>query len=233
MTHRQRSAGFGVGAYRLHAARAELVYLRPSARSSLPLAYRGSVNFDAFKAKTSPREPTAVQDAFLENQSALKRFISRFFCSVQDVEDVAQETFLRAYRAESGKSIAQPKAFLFRIAKHIALTQLSSKSHQSTEYLEDLGASETPIGAGSLDDEVAADQTMGLRCEAMAALTPHCRRVYMLRKVHGMSQKEIASSLGIAVSTVEKHLIKGAAECDRYIRGRHGAEGRASLQGNS
>ena len=69
-------------------------------------------------------EPTAVEDAFLENQSALKRFISRFFRSVQDVEDVAQETFLRAYRAESGKSIAQPKAFLFRIAKHIALNQL-------------------------------------------------------------------------------------------------------------
>jgi RNA polymerase sigma factor (sigma-70 family) len=173
-------------------------------------------------------EPTAVQDAFLENQSALKRFISRFFRSVQDVEDVAQETFLRAYRAESGKSIAQPKAFLFRIAKHIALNQLSRRSHQVTEYLEDLGDSDVLIGAGSLEDEVAAHQAVGLHCEAIAALTPHCRRVYMLRKVHGMSQKEIASSLGIAVSTVEKHLIKGVAECGRYIRGRHGAEPRVS-----
>ena|SRR3984885_5109605 len=210
MTHRQRSAGFEASAYGFGCARAELVYMGPTVASSAPM------------------EPTAVQDAFLENQSALKRFISRFFRSVQDVEDVAQETFLRAYRAESGKSIAQPKAFLFRIAKHIALNQLSRRSHQVTEYLEDLGDSDVLIGAGSLEDEVAAHQAVGLHCEAIAALTPHCRRVYMLRKVHGMSQKEIASSLGIAVSTVEKHLIKGVAECGRYIRGRHGAEPRAS-----
>jgi RNA polymerase sigma factor (sigma-70 family) len=199
-----------------------------AAGAGAPMAYPGNINFGAFKAKIPRREPTAVQDAFLENQSALKRFISRFFRSVQDVEDVAQETFLRAYRAESGKSIARPKAFLFRIAKHIALNQLSRKSRQITDYLEDLGDSDVIIGVDSLEDEMVAHQAVGLHCEAIAALTPHCRRVYMLRKVHGMSQKEIASSLGIAVSTVEKHLIKGVAECGRYIRGRHGAERRAS-----
>jgi DNA-directed RNA polymerase specialized sigma24 family protein len=43
----------------------------------------------------------------------------------------------------------------------------------------------------------------------------------MMRKVDGMSHKEIAGHLGIAVSTVEKHLIKGIAECDRYIRERN------------
>jgi RNA polymerase sigma factor (sigma-70 family) len=179
------------------------------------------MTFATLKAKTPPRRSTAVQDAFLKNQTALKRFISRFFRNVQDVEDVAQEAFLRAYSAENGRDIEQPRAFLFRIAKHIALNQLSRKSRQITDYLEDLNSPDVLLGEGSVEEEFAARQTLGLHCEAVATLPPHCRRVYMMRKVHGMSHKEIAGHLGIAVSTVEKHLIKGIAECDRYIRERN------------
>jgi RNA polymerase sigma factor (sigma-70 family) len=179
------------------------------------------MTFATLKAKTPPRSSTAVQDAFLKNQTALKRFISRFFRNVQDVEDVAQEAFLRAYSAENGRDIEQPKAFLFRIAKHIALNQLSRKSRQITDYLEDLSSSDVLLVEGSVEEEFAARQTLGLHCEAVATLPPHCRRVYMMRKVHGMSHKEIAGHLGIAVSTVEKHLIKGIAECDRYVRERN------------
>lgn len=39
-----------------------------------------------------------------------------------------------------------------------------------------------------------------------------------MRKVYGMPHKEIASRLGISVSTVEKHLIKGVEQCDGYVR---------------
>jgi len=63
-----------------------------------------------------------------------------------------------------------------------------------------------------------ARETLGIHCEAVAGLPPQCRRVYLMRKVYGMSHKEIAGQLGIAVSTVEKHLIKGVKLCDRYVR---------------
>ena len=44
--------------------------------------------------------------------------------------------------------------------------------------------------------------------------------VYLLRKVQGFSHKEIAVEMGIAVNTVEKHLMKAVAQCDRYVRER-------------
>jgi|SRR5579872_1419309 len=182
------------------------------------------------KTKTAARGVTAVQAAFLSNQAALRRFIWRFFRNVQDVEDIAQETFLRAYCAENDRKIERPRSFLFRIARHVALNQLARKSHQITEYLEDLTSSDVLPEEGSVEDEVAAGQTLGLHCEAVAALTPHCRRVYMMRKVDGLSHREIASRLGIAVSTVEKHLIKGVAECDRYVRQRNEPQRRIALR---
>jgi RNA polymerase sigma-70 factor (ECF subfamily) len=129
---------------------------------------------------------------------------------------------------EQGREIKQPKSFLFRIAKHIALTQLTQKSRQITSYLADIDmegfeGSDVIEVVGSTEDEVVGREALGVHCEAVATLPPQCRQVYLLRKVHGLSHKEIAAHLGIAVSTVEKHLIKGVEICDRYVQQRTGA----------
>ena len=68
-----------------------------------------------------------VLSAYKIHVDALRRFISRFV-GKHDVEDVVQEAFLRAYNAESGKPIEQPKSYLVRIAKHVALNQLRQRS---------------------------------------------------------------------------------------------------------
>jgi len=77
---------------------------------------------------------SAVSVAFIENNTFLKKFLMRFFSEQQDIEDVAQEAYLRAYVAEQHKNIEQPKAYLFRVAKNIALTKLTKKSRQITDY---------------------------------------------------------------------------------------------------
>lgn len=169
---------------------------------------------------------TPVYDAYTRHGSSLKRFIGRFMRNSSDIEDIAQEAFLRAYTVERGRPIEQPKSFLFRIAKHLALSQLTRKSRQITEYIEDSEDSSVIQMDHSAEEEVSARQILGLHCEAVAELPPQCREVYLLRKVHGFSHKEIAEHQGIAVSTVEKHLMKAIEQCERYVRDR--AESRAS-----
>jgi len=46
--------------------------------------------------------------------------------------------------------------------------------------------------------------------EAVGSLPEQCRRVFVLKKVYGLSQEEVAARVGIAESTVEKHIAKGA-----------------------
>ena len=163
---------------------------------------------------------TSVHDAYTRNGPSLKRFISRFLRSPPDIEDIAQEAFLRAYAVERSRPIEQPKSFLFRIAKHLALSQLTRKSRQITDYIEDSTDPEVVQLENSAEEEVSARQILALHCEAVAELPPQCREAYLLRKVQGLSHKEIAAELGIAVSTVEKHLMKAVAQCDRYVRER-------------
>jgi len=162
-----------------------------------------------------------VLAAFEKHQSALKRFISRYLHNTQDIEDVAQEAFLRAYSAERNDiDITQPKSFLFRIAKNVAVSELRLKSRQITDYIEDQADSDVLLGQWTTEDEVQARQKLGIHCEAVATLAPKCRQAYIMRKVYGMPHKEIAQRMSISVSTVEKHLMRGVEQCDNYVRSR-------------
>jgi RNA polymerase sigma-70 factor (ECF subfamily) len=163
---------------------------------------------------------SAVTSAFIENNILMKKFLTRFLYRRQDIEDVVQEAYLRAYKAEKEAVIDQPKAFLFRVARNIALNELKSKSHHITDYIEECDTQVLNHVTPTLEDELQAQQHLGLYCEAIASLPPQCRKVSLLRKAHGLKHKEIAGHLGITVSSVEKHLRKGALACEAFLRAR-------------
>ncbi len=168
------------------------------------------------------RPLSAVSAAFLENDVFLKRFLARYFSDRQDIEDVAQEAYLRAYVAEQQKEIEQPKAFLFRIAKNLAFTQLTKKSKKITDYIEECGALVEIETEAAADSEVEALESLGLYCEAVAALPEKCRQAFLLRKVHGLAHKEIAARMSLSVSSVEKYLLRGILECKTFVQEHEG-----------
>ncbi len=160
---------------------------------------------------------STVTQTFLENTTYLQSFLRRFLHRQQDIEDVAQEAYLKAYTAEQQNSVEHPRAFLFTIAKNIAINELKKKTHQVTGYIEQCKTLPTPHVTDTLEHELEAQQSLGVYCEAVAALPERCRRVYLLRRVHGLKQQEIADTLGISLRMVEKHLQKGARDCRDFI----------------
>ncbi|MDM3870071.1 RNA polymerase sigma factor [Porticoccus sp. W117] len=178
----------------------------------------------AVDEKVSGHEPrgrlSVVSKNFLENSAFLRRFLARFLFDRQDIEDVAQEAYLRAFKAEKDKKIDQPKAFLFQIAKNLALTELTRKSRQITDYIEDIESSMDTQDRPSVEEEESARQHLALYCEALASLPERRRVACLLRKVHGFTHREIADRMGISISAVQKHLLKGMLACKAYIRER-------------
>jgi len=166
------------------------------------------------------KDNSAIVKAFVENSTTLKKFLTRYFSVQQDIEDVVQEAFLRAYQAEEKKIIEHPKAFLFRIVKNLALTELTKKSRQITTYIEDSDPSVVIDNEFSPEGEFESLQSLGIYCEAVANLPIKCRHVYLMRKVHGLSHKEIAHRMELSVSSIEKHLSTGVLQCRAYVRKR-------------
>ena len=158
--------------------------------------------------------------SFLENTSFLKRFLTRYFSSRQDIEDVVQETYLRAHIEEQKKGVEHPKAFLFRVAKNVALKKLSKKSRQITDYIEDLASPVVLETEASVTEHLEAEELLGLYCEAVTTLPAKCREVFLLRKVHGLAHKEIAARMNLSTSSVDKYLRRGILTCEVFVRER-------------
>lgn len=152
----------------------------------------------------SAKSESPVTVAYLKYGSAIRRFVTRFTHG-HEVDDIAQEAFLRAYNVELQRPIEMPKSFLFRIAKHLALTRLDQQRRWQSADLHAELSDWTP------EDHVIAEETLRDHLMAIDALPESCRRVYWLRKFEDLSHKELAIEFGIAVSTVEKHLMKASA----------------------
>ena len=68
----------------------------------------------------------------------MKRYLRRFTFSRETADDLAQEAFLRAFAAESRHPIETPKAFLFKVAKNLALNERARRASLTVAPLGDL-----------------------------------------------------------------------------------------------
>ena len=163
--------------------------------------------------------PVAVFDlATLAVLLGMKReFLRRFLSNPHDIEDVCQETILRALEAEISRDIHKPRAFLFGVMKNIVRTRLDKESRAVIELIEDFAPSNYVTNEPSVEDRIDSQQRMAKFAEAVTALPSQCQRVFILNKVYGYSHKEISSHLGISISTIEKHVATGLRRCKDFL----------------
>lgn len=169
------------------------------------------------KRKHEHRSETGIHVAFSGLRAVLGRVVGRIV-KPQDVDDILQETFIRAYVASQKTEIRHPRAFMLRTARNLALNQVTSVYYTRTQQTEDIASSSVYPTTETLESEFETEERFLGFCRAVRALPEQCRRVFILKKVYGLSQREIAQHLDIAQSTVEKHVAKGVLMCMQSMK---------------
>ena len=171
------------------------------------------------KVEPKPSKSRSLQElvtTFLESRSILSRTVGRI-TGPHDIEDIVQETFIRSYEAAGKKPIHHPKSFMLRTARNLALNHVGKHDNKFTDSMEDWSGSDVYLETVSMESRFDSNERFLLFCRAVRKLPVQCRRVFILKKVYGQGQKEIADSLGISQSTVEKHVAKGLLMCTEYM----------------
>jgi len=164
----------------------------------------------------------------LPHEADLRGWLQARFPVLTDVDDVVQESYQRLLRVQSTGSIANPRAFLFVSARNVALNQLRRLRRERRDLWTENAVAATPADGPRPPDAVAGDEELQLLVAAIEQLPSRCREVMTLRKIDGLSQKEVAARLGIAEHTVEVHSRLGLQKCTEFFRLRgYGRGGRA------
>ena len=158
-----------------------------------------------------------LHNSFMAVRKLMHRVISRIV-PPREVEDIVQETYVRICQIEKKENIKQPRSFLLKTAKNLAFDHLKKAETRLVDSVDDMTEFDCFVSA---DDEVfqqvATDREFGQYCQAIRQLPIRCRKVFVLKKVYGYSQKEIAQKLKISESTVEKHIAIGVKRCTYYL----------------
>ena len=152
------------------------------------------------------------------HRAALYRYLRRFTCGAEDIEDLVQETYVRVYALPDFQSIDSPRALLFRIAHNMAVERARRQKSQATDSVADLERLTVYSSDAPADEQIDARRRFESFCAAVDRLPPLCRRVFVLRKVYRLSHDEIAEVLGVSHSTIEKHVAKGLIRCRDSLR---------------
>jgi len=167
----------------------------------------------------------------LVHEGRLRTYLRRFFRAPSDVADGIQETYARLLSLPDHElnAIRSPHAFLFTAARNLALEWSRRERLNFREFLPETGTTCVLDESPSAYEQLGVRQELELLGRAIARLPARCREVLILRKLYGLSQKEIAARLGITENTVEKHAANGVRLCADYL-GAHlyGQEGAAA-----
>ena len=158
----------------------------------------------------------SVNEVFGDIEASLSRFLLRFVDRPEDVQDIMQEAYLRVHQAAKAAKIGAPKSFFYKTAKNLALNERARHHNSRTSMVADFDELSATIGENSAEFDAMVGEELSRAMRALEQLTPRVREVYILRKVHGLSQKETAKNLGISQSTVEKHVARGLLILGRY-----------------
>jgi RNA polymerase sigma-70 factor (ECF subfamily) len=142
------------------------------------------------------------------------------FPSLSDVDDLLQDTYVRILRARELGEASLTRAYLFVTARNAALDQLRRKQPISLERIAEFDPDAVVEERPDAAEVVSRVQELEILAEAVASLPERCREIFILRRYHGLSHKQIAQKLALAENTVNAQLVTGMLRCREYLRAR-------------
>lgn len=167
---------------------------------------------ECVEAETSPSRGADV-DAFVrEHQTELLNFFRGRVARPQDAADLAQESWSRLlhYRLET---VASSRGLLFTIARNVLKNHWRWSALRRIEQPTDFAELEVSSEAPGPDRHLQAALDLEALKTAVTALPPKCRTVFLLSRIAGLSNAEVAQRCGVSVKMVEKHLAKAIVAC--------------------
>ncbi len=183
-----------------------------------------SDNDAAIVKRVQSGDKTAFNLLVIRYQHKIIKVASKFARNEADATDIAQEAFIKAYRAiGTFRGESSFYTWLYRIAVNAAKTYLESNAkHQSDLDVDD---EDFEVKAGSAltsgdtpDRVIESEELKKTILAALGQLPSDMKQALVLREVEGLSYEEISEKLGIPLGTVRSRIFRARAFVEEQMR---------------
>ena len=145
----------------------------------------------------------------LPHEAAVRVWLRRSFAAAGDVDDIIQETYCRLAALSNIEHIDQPRGYFFQAARSVALEQIRRARVVRIETVSEIEALDLALEEPSAERIVSGRRELERVRGLIAALPERCRRIFEMRKIEGVPQREIARRLGVTEHVVENESVRG------------------------
>jgi RNA polymerase sigma-70 factor (ECF subfamily) len=167
-----------------------------------------------------PEQAKWFADEVHPHDAHLRAYLRGAFPAVCDVDDVVQESYLRVWRVRAEGPIRSARAFLFTVARRLAIEGVRRRIASPIDSVEDLARLPVVDEADDVARETELRERVAILGEAISELPQRCREVFVLHKIHSLSRRETAERLGLAEKTVEVQTARAMDRCGEFLRRR-------------
>lgn len=162
---------------------------------------------------TQPKEDRLFETIYLSYFTKMKRFAQEFVISEQDAENIVQDMFTELWEKREMLTDQTIRiAYLFTIIKNKCLNHLRHQmiALETTNKMQEEYSLALRINLDSLeafDQHIFSDQDIeDLIDRALNSLPPKCKEIFIMNKLEGKKQEQIAAELNISTNTVRNQI---------------------------
>lgn len=154
----------------------------------------------------------AIINVLLEHETALRQFVAKRVGCIDIASDILQKITEKLLNQSKVLQIENKRAYLYKAASNEVIDYY--RSEERRDYYELQSAQvHLEYDDRTADKVLAASQELHLLEQALSELPLLTQKIFMLYRVDGVKQKEIAEQLGLNLSTIEKRLATAMKHC--------------------
>lgn len=146
----------------------------------------------------------------------VRAWLGRAGWTDDEIQDIVQESYARL-AACAYEQIASPGPFFFQTARNVAASLVRRRSIVSIRSVAEVDRFGIADDNPNAEEQLSAHEELFRLKAAIEQLPSRCRRVFVMRKIEGLSQSETAKALGVSESNVEKHVARGIRLCGEAL----------------
>ena len=145
----------------------------------------------------------------LPHEQDVRAWLRRSLVNSSDVDDVVQEAYCRLANLKVVEQIESPRAYFFQTARSVVLEQMRRARIVRIEAVTEIDALRIEWDEPSPERIAGGRKELERVMKIVATLPERSRRIFEMRRIRGLSQKEIAVQLGVTENVVENEAARG------------------------
>jgi RNA polymerase sigma factor (sigma-70 family) len=145
----------------------------------------------------------------LPREAVVRAWLRRAELESHEIDDIIQEAYARIAALGAFSQISNPEGYFLRVARNILFDQLRRSRVVRIDTFAELEFLNVRDEGPDPEDRMSAKQELQKLKNLLDDLPDRCRQMFIMRKVEGLSQKEIGKRLGVTENTVETQVQRG------------------------